>query len=78
MLLRSFQIARRDFWILLRHPVTLLWVFVMPVIFFSFIGRITGGLGPGPDRPDVIGVLAPSDAGFLAPALQRHLAATGY
>ena len=78
MFLRSLQIARRDFLLLIRHPVTLLWVFVMPVIFFSFIGRMTSGFGPSPDRPDVIGVLVPADAGFLAPALERRLAAAGY
>jgi ABC-type multidrug transport system permease subunit len=78
MWLHTLQIARRDFTFLIRHPVTLLWAFVMPVIFFSFIGRMTSGFGPNPERPDVIAVLAPPDAGFLAPALERHLKATGY
>jgi len=78
MFIRTFQIARRDFLHLIRHPVTLVWAFVMPVIFFSFIGRMTGGFAPGPDRRDVLAMLAPADAGFLAQALQRHLTAAGF
>jgi ABC-2 type transport system permease protein len=78
MMQTTLQIALRDFLMLIRHPVTILWAFVMPVIFFSFIGKLTGGFGPNPDRPDVIAVYAPRDAGFLAPALIRHLTATGY
>lgn len=78
MLIRIFQIARRDFFYLIRHPVTLVWAFVMPVIFFSFIGRMTGGFAPGPDRRDVLAMLAPADAGFLAQALQRRLTAAGF
>jgi len=78
MWLRTLQIARRDFLLLLRHPVTLLWAFVMPVVFFSFIGKVTGGFGPDQERPDVIAVLVPPDSGFLAPTLQRHLASAGY
>jgi ABC-type multidrug transport system permease subunit len=78
MFQRSIQIAIRDFLMLVGHPVTIVWAFVMPVVFFSFIGKMTGGFGPSPDRPDVIAVLAPQDAGFLAPALSRHLKAAGY
>jgi len=78
MLSTIFQLARRDFWYLLRQPVTLLWAFIMPVIFFAFIGKITGNFAPGPAQPDPIAVLVPADAGFLADALLRHLTATGY
>ncbi|MBA3973073.1 MAG: hypothetical protein C0504_02510 [Candidatus Solibacter sp.] len=78
MLMRTFQIARRDFFQLIRHPVTLVWAFVMPVVFFSFIGRMTSGFAPGPDRRDTIAILAPADAGFLAQALERRLNAAGY
>ncbi len=78
MWISTLQIARRDFTYLIRHPVTLLWAFVMPVVFFSFIGRMTSGFGPDPDRRDRIALLAPADAGFLAPALQRHLNSAGF
>ena len=79
MISTTFQLARRDFWYLIRQPVTLLWAFIMPVIFFGFIGKITGRFaGPDPARRDPIAVLVPADAGFIADALLRHLTAAGY
>lgn len=78
MLLNALPLARRDFWYLIRQPVTLLWAFVMPIIFFSFIGKVTNRMGPDPSRRDAIGVFIPPSSGFLAEALLRHLAAAGY
>jgi ABC-type multidrug transport system permease subunit len=78
MTMTALRLAWRDFVRLLRHPVTLVWAFVMPVVFFSFIGKITGRMGPDPQRKDVIGVLLPADAGLLGDALLRHLGAAGY
>jgi ABC-type Na+ efflux pump permease subunit len=78
MTMATLRLAWRDFVRLLRHPVTLVWAFAMPVVFFSFIGKITGRMGPDPDRKDVIGVLLPVDSGFLGDALVRHLNSAGY
>jgi ABC-type Na+ efflux pump permease subunit len=78
MVFSTFQLARRDFWYLIRQPVTLVWAFLMPVVFFSFIGKVTGRVGPDPDRRDVIAVLIPPDAGFVADGLVRRLEASGY
>jgi ABC-type multidrug transport system permease subunit len=78
MLLQALPLARRDLWYLIRQPVTLLWAFAMPVLFFSFIGKVTGRMGPDPIRRDTIGVFIPPSSGFLADALLRHLNSAGY
>lgn len=78
MMTTTVQLARRDLWYLIRQPVTLVWAFVMPVIFFSFIGKVTGRAAPGPASRDPIAVLVPAGAGFLADHLIRHLDNTGY
>jgi ABC-type multidrug transport system permease subunit len=78
MLSSTFQLARRDLWYLIRQPVTLVWAFVMPLLFFSFIGKVTGRAAPDPARRDPLAVLVPADAGFLAGHLTRHLGNAGY
>ncbi len=68
-------IAGHDIAFMLRQRETLLWVFVMPVVFFYFIGTVTGGFG-APAReeaPDPLGVLAADDAGYLAEELILRL-----
>ena len=48
MLDNALFIARKDLAFLLRQRETILWTFVMPVLFFYFIGTVTGGFGmPG-------------------------------
>ena len=50
------------------------WVFCMPLVFFYFIGTITGGAGGSqPDGNDKIAVRVPDDAGFLFDQIQRRL-----
>ena len=47
-------IARHDLRRMLLARETLLWTFAMPVIFFYFLGTVTGGFrgaGPGSARP---------------------------
>jgi len=44
-------IARADLWFMLRQRETLLWVFAMPLLFFYFIGTVTGGFGGGARDP---------------------------
>lgn len=73
-------IARRDLRIMLRQRETLLWTFVMPILFFYFIGTVTGGFGsaPDPDRPDRLALRAPADAGFLLDELIVRLESQNY
>lgn len=72
MLKDALYLAYRDLRYLLGRRETLLWTFVMPVIFFYFIGNVTGGFGRRDNR-DPIAVLIPSDAGFLADELVHRL-----
>jgi ABC-type Na+ efflux pump permease subunit len=67
MLRDAWFIARKDVQYLLRQRETLLWTFLMPIVFFYFIGTITGGFGGGGGpRRDPIAVRVPADAGVLA------------
>lgn len=72
-------IARADLLQMLRARETLLWVFAMPVLFFYFIGTVSGGFGrPRGAQPDPILVEMPAHAGFLGDALGARLEAQGY
>jgi ABC-type Na+ efflux pump permease subunit len=62
----------RDLKHLLRRRETLLWTFVMPVIFFYFIGNVAGGYGRI-DEADPIAVVKPAGSGFLADELVKRL-----
>ncbi len=77
MLKDALFLAYRDLSYMLRRRETLLWTFVMPVIFFYFIGNVTGGFGRH-DQRDPIGVVAPADAGFLADELIHRLEQANY
>ena len=69
-------VARRDLSHMLWTRETMLWTFVMPILFFYFIGTVTGGMG-GPtgseDRPDILALRAPANAGFLLDELVGRL-----
>jgi ABC-2 type transport system permease protein len=67
-----FFLISSDLSHLLRRRETLLWTFVMPIIFFYFIGNISGGFGRM-DAPDPIAVAVSPDAGFLAAELAHRL-----
>ena len=45
MLKNSFFIAKKDFSYSLKDKSLLVWMFIMPLVFFGFIGSTTGGLG---------------------------------
>ena len=72
----AWYLARHDTWLLLRHRETLLWAFVMPIIFFFFLGQVNNN--GDPDRPDPIAVQSAPEAGFLADELALRLKALGY
>jgi ABC-2 type transport system permease protein len=76
MLRDALYLARMDTAHLLRRRETLLWTFVMPIIFFYFFGTIIGN-SSGPMK-DNLAVSVPPDAGFLADQLQARLAQRGY
>jgi len=72
MLRDALFLAYRDLRYLLPRRETLLWTFIMPVIFFYFIGNVTGGFGRK-DLRDPIAIIVPPDAGFLADELIHRL-----
>jgi len=63
---QAWTLARSDLRYLLRQRETLVWTFVMPIVFFFFIGNITGGFG-GSSSGVLSAVLVdvPESAGFL-------------
>ena len=72
MLKQVFFLISRDLGHMLRRRETLLWTFVMPVLFFYFIGNISGGFGRA-DQPDPIQVIKADGAGFLADELVARI-----
>lgn len=74
----AWFLASRGIWIQLRMRETIIWTFVMPVVFIYFIGSVTGhAFGPS-DTRDALAVSAAPGAGFLADALADRLAALDY
>ena len=72
-------IARTDLWFMLRQRETLLWVFAMPLLFFYFIGTVTGGFGgPSGDRPDPIALQTSASSGVVLDAIVNRLGAQNY
>ncbi|HUE96850.1 MAG TPA: ABC transporter permease [Longimicrobiaceae bacterium] len=71
-------IARKDLQYLLRQRATLVWTFLMPPVFFFFIGSVTGGFAGGGDERPALAVDSPEPAGFLADELVTRLDAEGY
>ena len=66
--------ARTDLWFMLRQRETLLWVFAMPLLFFYFIGTVTGGFGGGdPDRPDPLALRTDAPHGIVYEAIVARL-----
>ena len=76
----------RDFWFVAKHDAihmlrrkeTLLWLFVMPVLFFFLIGSITGGSSPGGTPTERLTVHGAAQAGPFAELLERRLEEQGY
>ena len=77
MLKDALFLVRRDLKSMLTRRETILWTFIMPIIFFYFIGNVTGGFGPL-DQRDPVGIQVPSDAGFLADELIGRLQQSNY
>ncbi|HEV8113289.1 MAG TPA: ABC transporter permease [Planctomycetota bacterium] len=71
-------IARNELSQTLRQRETIVWIFLMPIVFFYFIGTVTGGFGGGGDRKTPIAVRAGEDGGFLSAEIERRLSERGY
>src|SRR5688500_9534900 len=71
-------IARKDLRWLLRQRPTLVWTFLMPPVFFFFIGTITGGFGDDEEERPALDLVAPEPAGFLADELAARLDEEGF
>lgn len=74
----AWFIARKDVAYLIRRRETVMWTFIMPIVFFYFIGTITGGFAPGAPGTEPIAVRVPASAGFLAEALETRLTEAGF
>jgi len=75
----AWFIARHDLKHMLRARETLLWTFLMPIVFFFFIGSITGGFaGRSGESRDPLIVETHPGAGFLATALEQRLGEAGF
>jgi ABC-type Na+ efflux pump permease subunit len=71
-------LARKDLQYMLRTRETLLWTFLMPPMFFYFIGTVTGGFAGGASGPTPLVVEVAPDAGFLETHLRARLEKVGY
>ena len=73
----ALYLARKDTEYLFRSRIVWVWAFLMPVVFFYFIGTVTGGFA----RPAVaptMALAAPPTSGFMADLLAERLAKQGY
>jgi len=78
MLSDALLIARLDLALLLRQKETLFWTFLMPLVFFYFIGTVTKGFGPRGPGEETIAVSVAPDAGFLADEVLRRVEEQGF
>jgi len=74
----AWFVATKDVAYLLRRRETILWTFLMPVVFFYFIGTVTGGFGPTSNQRATLAVRGGNDGGFLIDELMRRLDAQQY
>ena len=74
----ALHIARFDLRGHLRERETLVWLFVMPIVFCWFLGSVTAGAGGGGERRTPLDLVAPADGGFLVDRVTRRLEENGY
>ena len=80
MLRNAIFIAAKDLKYTLRAREAIVWVFLMPIVFFYFIGTITGGNRgrSGPDHKDPIAIWADTTSGFMLDQLRKRLEGQNY
>jgi ABC-2 type transport system permease protein len=69
----AWFVARTDLAHMVTRRETILWVFVMPVIFFYFIGTVTSGFGPPANQKQRLAVRGSENGGFLIDELAKRL-----
>jgi len=62
----------------LRHRETLAWTFLMPLVFFFFFSKMSGGMGSRGERKDPLRFEVGADAGFLADEIALRLGERDY
>ncbi len=72
MIRDAIFIARKDLRYMLRARETILWVFIMPIVFFYFIGTITGSQGTGGQK-EKLAIRDSGNPGFLFDQFTRRL-----
>jgi ABC-2 type transport system permease protein len=72
----AWFIARADVLRMLRQRETALWVFAMPILYFYFVGTVTGGFGgPAGERHVPLAVRGGEQGGVLVDEILRRLTA---
>jgi ABC-2 type transport system permease protein len=75
----AWFVARKDLAHMLRRRETIVWTFVMPIIFFYFIGTVTAGFGsPAREQKAALAVRGAEDGGVLVDELLRRLGDQNY
>jgi ABC-type Na+ efflux pump permease subunit len=70
----AWFVATRDLALALRQKETLLWTFLMPILFFYFISTVNRGFGGTGEEARPLALRAGEDAGALVDALEARLA----
>lgn len=73
MIKDALFIAGKDIRFLLRAKETILWVFIMPIVFFFFIGNATGGFQRTGAARSKLAVRTGENPGFLYDQLAKRL-----
>ncbi|MEM7305592.1 MAG: ABC transporter permease [Planctomycetota bacterium] len=73
MLRDALYIGWHDLKVMIRQKDTILWTFLMPFLFFYFLGTVTGGFSGGGASSEKIAVRVAPDAGFRADEVQKRL-----
>ena len=78
MFRNAWFIASKDIRYLLREKQSLLWLFIMPIIFFYFIGTVTSFGGAKPAEKKVLALETQPNSGFLSDQIAARLEENGY
>ena len=69
----AWFIARTDLAHMVTRRETILWVFVMPIVFFYFIGTVTGGFASPASQKQRLAVRGGENGGVLIDQIVRRL-----
>lgn len=77
----ALLIARQDLVLMLWRREAVLWIFVMPIVFYYFMSLTMNGFGDpagSTDAPEPLALRAPADSGFLIDELVTRLEAQNF